>query len=307
MDWGSFTYRRLRACDVRFHQLDVFGSGPYSGNPLAVFPEAAGLDAAQMQMIASEMNLSETTFVTHTSVDSYEMRIFTPAEELAFAGHPTIGTAFCLAHLARVTGEDLTQRTSAGQTKVTHRDDMWWFERAGQSRDDLESSDEKAGSVLADALSLDPAEIGLEARELGRSGRLRPAVADVGIGHLMIPVRDIRSLTSCSVRADLLASVSKIGVYCFTAAGAGRIRARGFFPGAGIAEDPATGSAAAELGIYLAARIGDIDFEISQGREIGRPSRLSVRANTASVKVGGRCDLVLEGELVELPSTRTPG
>ena len=291
---------------MRFHQLDVFGSGPYSGNPLAVFPEAGGLDAAQMQMIASEMNLSETTFVTHASSDSYDMRIFTPAEELAFAGHPTIGTAFCLAHLGRVTGEDLTQRTPVGQTKVTHRHDRWWFERPGRSHDDLEISDEKAGSTLADALSLDPAEIGLEARELGRSGRLRPAIADAGIGHLMVPVRDVPSLARCSVRADLLAPVSKIGVYCFTAAGAGRVRARGFFPGEGIAEDPATGSAAAELGIYLAARIGDIDFEISQGREIGRPSRLSVKAKKASVRVGGRCDLVLQGELVELPPSRTP-
>ncbi|MBA2365290.1 MAG: PhzF family phenazine biosynthesis protein [Actinomycetota bacterium] len=291
---------------MKFYQLDVFGSGPYSGNPLAVFPGADHLDAAQMQMIASEMNLSETTFVTRASVDSYDMRIFTPAEELSFAGHPTIGTAFCLAHLGRVTGEHLTQRTSVGQTKVTHRNDRWWFERPGRSHDDLESSDEKAGGTLAEALSLDPAEIGLEARELGRSGRLGPAVADVGMGHLMIPVRDLRSLAACSVRADLLAPVSSVGAYCFTAAGAGRIRARGFFPGVGISEDPATGSAAAELGIYLAARIGDIDFEISQGREIGRPSRLWVQAKKASVMVGGRCDLVLEGELVKLPPSRTP-
>lgn len=253
------------------------------------------------------MNLSETTFVTRASVDTYDMRIFTPAEELAFAGHPTIGTAFCLAHLGRVTGEHLTQRTSVGQTKVTHRGDKWWFERPGRSHDDLGNSDEKVDSVLAEALSLDPAEIGLEARELGRSGRLRPAVADVGIGHLMVPVRDVRALAKCSVRADLLAPVSNIGAYCFTAVGAGRVRARGFFPGAGISEDPATGSAGAELGIYLAARIGDIDFEISQGGEIGRPSRLWVQAEKASVKVGGRCDLVLEGELVELPPPRTPG
>ncbi len=292
---------------MRFHQLDVFGSGPYTGNPLAVFPEPGGLDAAQMQRIASEMNLSETTFVTHARVDSYDMRIFTPTEELAFAGHPTIGTAFCLAHLGRVTGEHLTQHTSVGQTTVTRRDERWWFERPGRSHDDLESSDERATGTLADALSLDPAEIGLEARELGRSGRLRPAIADAGIGHLMIPVRDLHSLAKCSVRADLLAPVTRIGVYCFTAAGAGRVRARGFFPGAGISEDPATGSAAAELGIYLAARIGDIDFEISQGLEVGRPSRLSVRAQKASVKVGGRCDLVLQGELVELPASRASG
>jgi trans-2,3-dihydro-3-hydroxyanthranilate isomerase len=292
---------------VRFYQLDVFSSGPYSGNPLAVIPDAGGLDAAQMQMIASEMNLSETTFVTHASEDSYTLRIFTPAEELAFAGHPTIGTAFCLARLGRVTGEDLTQHSPVGQTKVTHREGWWWFERPGRSHDDLARSNPKAGHSLAEALSLDPGEIGLEARELGRSGRLSPAVADVGIGHLMAPVRDERSLLRCSVRADLLARMSTIGVYCFTASGAGRVRARGFFPGQGISEDPATGSAAAELGIYLAHRLGNIDFEISQGREVRRPSRLVVRAKRGSVMVGGRCDLVLQGELVELPPSRPKG
>jgi trans-2,3-dihydro-3-hydroxyanthranilate isomerase len=289
---------------VRFYQLDVFGSRPYTGNPLAVFPEATDLGPGQMQMIASEMNLSETTFVTHAQDGSYDMRIFTPTEELPFAGHPTIGTAFCLAHLGFVTGEALTQRTPVGATEVTRREGRWWFERPGRAHGDLEDSDEGAGLALAEALSLEPSEIGLEARELGRSGRLRPAVADAGIGHLMVPLRDPLSLARCSVRANLLAPLSKIGAYCFTATGAGSIEARGFFPGAGVVEDPATGSAAAELGIYLAARLDQIDFEISQGMRIGRPSRLSVRARKASVQVGGRCDLVLEGSLLELPEPR---
>jgi trans-2,3-dihydro-3-hydroxyanthranilate isomerase len=289
---------------LRFYQLDVFGSRAYRGNPLAVFPEAADLGPGQMQMIASEMNLSETTFVTHAQADSYDMRIFTPTEELPFAGHPTIGTAFCLAHLGLVSGEALTQLTPVGATKVTRRKGKWWFERPGRAHGDLEDSDEGAGLALAEALSLEPSEIGMEARELGRSGRLRPAVADAGVGHLMVPLRDPLSLARCSVRANLLAPVSKIGAYCFTATGAGTIEARGFFPGAGVVEDPATGSAAAELGIYLAARLDHIDFEISQGMRIGRPSRLSVRARKSSVQVGGRCDLVLEGSLLELPEPR---
>lgn len=289
---------------MRFYQLDVFGSQPFAGNPLAVFPEAADLEAAQMQMIASEMNLSETTFVTHVESDSYDMRIFTPTEELPFAGHPTIGTAFCLQQLGLVTSEVLTQRTSVGPTRVTIRENKWWFERPGRAHGDLEDSNERAGLVLAQALSLEPSEIGLEARELGRSGRLRPAVADVGIGHLMVPLRDPVSLARCSVRANLLAPIANSGAYCFTATGAGNIEARGFFPGAGIVEDPATGSAAAELGIYLAARLDNIDFEISQGARIGRPSRLSVRATKESVEVGGRCDLILEGKLLDLPHSR---
>src|SRR5215212_6633987 len=86
-------------CDVDFVQVDVFADRAFEGNPLAVFPQARALTATQMQSIAREMNLSETSFVTASSGDSYDVRIFTPQEELSFAGHPTIGTAWVLSDL----------------------------------------------------------------------------------------------------------------------------------------------------------------------------------------------------------------
>jgi trans-2,3-dihydro-3-hydroxyanthranilate isomerase len=112
----------------------------------------------------------------------------------------------------------------------------------------------------------------------------------------MIPVRDVAALSSISVRGELLAQVAG-GAYCFTATGAGRIRARGFFPDVGVAEDPATGSAAAELGILLAARLGAIEFEVSQGVEIERPSTIHVRAEPGRVEVGGVCAPISSGSL----------
>ena len=274
------------------------GSSPLrSGNPLAVFPDAGGLTAADMQAIARTLNLSETTFVTSTTGDSYTVRIFTPHDELPFAGHPTIGTSWVLRRLGIVTADEIVQSSSVGRTDVRVQGDQLWFERPGKAARDLEETDPGIDERLAKALGLDVAEIGLEARELGRAGRLRPAFADAGVGHLLVPLRDLRALERCRPSAPLLGEVTTIGVYCFTSMIAGRLRARGFFPAVGIDEDPATGSAAAELGILLADRAGDIDQEVVQGVELKRPSRISVRARSNSVQVGGRCAPIYRARL----------
>ncbi len=117
----------------------------------------------------------------------------------------------------------------------------------------------------------------------------------------MVPVRDPDVLSRCAPRPDLLGGLG-MGAYCFTATGAGGIRARGFFPGAGVPEDPATGSAAAALGLYLAERVGSIELEIVQGVEMERPSRIALRARSGHVSIGGRCHLVLTGRLEDLPA-----
>src|SRR4051812_18437050 len=101
-----------------FVQVDVFAEGPFKGNPLAVFPDAGELSVEQMQAIAREMNLSETTFVTAIARESYDVRIFTPQEELPFAGHPTIGTTWVLKDLGFVGGENVRQRSPVGETVV---------------------------------------------------------------------------------------------------------------------------------------------------------------------------------------------
>jgi trans-2,3-dihydro-3-hydroxyanthranilate isomerase len=287
---------------MEFHQIDVFvSSGAYTGNPLAVFPEPGQLSTAQMQAIASEMNLSETTFVVGAAASSYDVRIFTPQEELPFAGHPTLGTAWVLRSLGTVTDERLVQRSAAGETKVRSEGDVQWLEREGEADSDLEDSDPRAPQRVARALGIEPREVGLEARELGRAGRLRPAVSSAGLRQLMVPLADVGVLSRCEPRADLLSEIAELGMYCYTAVGAGKIRARGFFPGAGVPEDPATGSAAAALGIHLAARLGPIEASIEQGVEIGRPSRILLRSRPGHVEVGGRCEPVLSGRLERLP------
>lgn len=286
-----------------FVMVSVFADGNAlrSGNQLAVFPDAGSLSADQMQAIAATLNLSETTFVRGASEDSYDVRIFTPREELPFAGHPTLGTAWALDHLGRISGDSFRQRSPAGETRIERRGDVLWFERRGEAAPDLESTRVTSSRDIAGALGLEPEEVGLEAREIGRPGRLLPAFSDAGLGQLMVPLRDTAALQRCVPRPDLLRGLTGTGAYCFTGVGAGRLRARGFWAPLGIEEDPATGSAAAALGIYLDDRLGGIDVEITQGVEMGRPCRLMVRADGGRVEVGGRCGLVLKGALEQLP------
>lgn len=286
---------------MEFLQVDVFTDTPYEGNPLAVFADAPGLSTTQMKSIAREMNLSETTFVTESDGDSYSVRIFTPEIELPFAGHPTLGTAWTLLHLGKLHGEEFIQRSSAGETRVFKQGDELWFERPGSVGDDLDQRDPDSTRRLGRALGLEIGQVGMEVRELGRSGFLRPARASSGVETVMVPLKDAAALTGCFPRDHLLEEFGD-GVYCFTAIQAGRVRARGFFPGAGISEDPATGSAAASLGLYLADRIGAIDFELFQGAEAGRPSFMRIKAKRGSVQVAGRCSLVVRGQLERLPA-----
>jgi trans-2,3-dihydro-3-hydroxyanthranilate isomerase len=287
---------------VEFLLLDVFADKPFEGNQLAVFLDAGELTSDQMQTIASEMNLSETTFVRSADDDSYQVRIFTPTEEMPFAGHPTIGTAWALRHAGLLSAEKFVQHSKAGETRVRVDGDLVWFERSGHASDDLEDTEPDSIGRAAEGLGLDAAVIGLEARELGRSGRLRPAFADAGaLDQLIVPLRSIDSLVACRPRAETLQSLAPAGVYCFTAYQAGRVRARGFFPGLGVDEDPATGSAAAALGLYLARRVGDISLEVLQGIEMGRPSRIRLRAERGTARVGGRALVVGRGKLEALP------
>ncbi len=286
---------------MRFFQVDVFAEQPYGGNPLAVFPDAAELTTEQMRSIAREMNLSETSFVTRVGNDGYEVRIFTPQEELPFAGHPTIGTAWVLTHTGTLSGSTATQRSPAGETSLELRDGLWWFEREGGADADLEQTKPASTRALAQALGIAERDIGLDAREFGRSGRLMPAYSDAGLSQLMVPVRDVDNLGRCSPRADLLRDAGGMGAYCVTAERAGYLRTRGFWPGVGVDEDPATGSACAALGLYLADRLGDVDLQVTQGVEMGRPSVMRMRASKDNVSIGGKCALIFEGTLHALP------
>jgi trans-2,3-dihydro-3-hydroxyanthranilate isomerase len=285
---------------VDFLQVDVFAEAPFEGNPLAVFPDAGDLTARQMQRIAREMNLSESTFVTASDNDSYAARIFTPEEELAFAGHPTLGTAWVLNHAGKLTAEEVVQSVRSDRTPVTFDGDLVWAERSGTAQSDIEGDHPQAIGMIAAAVGLEPGDIGMEAREIGRSGRLRPAFASAGLEHLLVPVKDLSTLERARP-AEVLRLGNALGAYCFAGEGAGRIRARGFFPGTGIPEDPGTGSAVAALGIYLADRVGSMDCEVHQGIEMNKPSRIHLRSHDEKVSFGGRCRLVFTGRLEELP------
>ena len=287
---------------MQFFQVDVFADGPYRGNPLAVFPEAAELSATQMQAIAREMNLSESSFVTNVDAGGYDVRIFTPAEELPFAGHPTIGTAWTLAHIGAIAGDATVQRSAAGETPLELRDGVWWLERSGgRAEPDRHETSPTFVADLARALGITEGDVGLDSRELGRSGRLMPAYANAGLDQLMVPVKNVDALGRCTPQSELLKEVAGMGAYPFTTDRPGFVRARGFWPGVGVIEDPATGSAACALGIYLADRTGDIELELTQGVEMGRTSVMKVRAAADRVSVGGECALILEGALQALP------
>jgi trans-2,3-dihydro-3-hydroxyanthranilate isomerase len=271
------------------------------GNPLAVFPDAKKLSGEQMQALAQTMNLSESTFVTSTDSGGYSVRIFTPGMELPFAGHPTIGTSWLLHRIERLSGNRFIQSSGAGDTEVTMEGEDLWFERSGHVERDIEATDPDAQRSIAAALGLEVDDIGLDAQEMCGSGELKVAASNAGVEQLMVPVRDDSALGRCSPRSELVA-VHPMGVYCFTALGEGRIGARGFFPGAGVVEDPATGSAAAGLGLYLGDRVDGGNFEILQGREMGRPSRILMRSQQGRVSIGGRCKLIYKGELEALPA-----
>ena len=276
---------------ARYRLVDVFAREPLAGNALAVFPDPGSVDPERMQQIAREMNLSETTFVTGVTADGYDVRIFTPGSELPFAGHPTLGTAWVLRELGAVAGERTIQRSAAGETAIEFDGDRVWLERVGTPGEDLDDVDE----FLA-ALALDDAVVGFDASAFGApAAALRPAIPDAGLRWLMLP------LSSPDVVARLQAPPvlpDPHGVYCFAPLGRGRIKARFFAADFGVAEDPATGSAAAALGVYLAARAGDIAVEIEQGTEVARPSFISVEATRDRVRIGGSVHLAAEATLI---------
>ncbi len=188
-----------------FFQVDVFTEQAYAGNPLAVFPDASELDARQMQSIAREMNLSESIFVQAVDGDSYTVRIFTPTVELPFAGHPTIGCAWVLRSRGVISSDRVTQRSEAGETPIWFDGPVTWLRRTGTSDEDIERTDPKALRLIADALGIDPSQIGAETGELGFPSEPRPAFVDAGLRQLMVPVRDVEALQRCSPRADLFA------------------------------------------------------------------------------------------------------
>ena len=269
---------------MKFSIVDVFAETRYAGNQLAVIEDAADLTGSAMQLIAREMNFSETTFVTARSEESATVRIFTPAEELPFAGHPTLGTAWVL---TRGRG-GIALTLQAGRVPVRFEADIGWFTPPPVTEG--EAIDTGRAAAL---LGLRPVDL---------SPDFDPRVAHCGPVFPLIGVRNLDALKR--VRVDL-AIQRQLGIpgfpfafcagsYSSDADFAARMQ---FFDGQGIREDPATGSANAAFASYLRTRGFSGAKIVEQGFEIQRPSRIYLDIGER-VAVGGKVWPVVEGQML---------
>jgi len=275
--------------DYRYVIVDVFTDRALAGNQLAVFTDARGLDTETMQGLAREINFSESTFVlTPENGGHAKIRIFTPVTELPFAGHPTLGTAFVLG--GPLQREELHLETGRGivPVRLEREEGRLVFGRMEQPIPSVEPY--QAERALLSALGVERSELPVE-------------LYDNGMRHVYVALRSEEEVAG--LRPDLarLELPPDLGINCFAGSG-GRWKTRMFAPGGGVAEDPATGSAAGPLALHL-ARHGRIAFgdeiEISQGAEIGRPSTLFARVEgtpeqVERVEVGGSAVIVARGE-----------
>ncbi|MCB9947027.1 MAG: PhzF family phenazine biosynthesis protein [Rhodospirillaceae bacterium] len=297
---------------LRFVTADVFTDRAFGGNPLAVLPDARGLTDDRMQAIAREFNYSETVFVLPPDTPDHtrRVRIFTPAAEVPFAGHPTVGTAHVLAALGEIplTGSDtrIVLEEGVGPVPVTIRcvDGRPDFCQLAVARLPEFGPEPPPPDALAAMLSL-------RADDLSDQPPAR--AVSCGVPFLFVTLRNRDAVGRAQLRREVWETLlrdawaTEVFVFAFDAGRAeAQVRARMFAPAFGIAEDPATGSAAAALAGHLAdcqpMRDGTLRWVIEQGVEMGRPSLLEAEADKVdgaitAVRVGGRTVLITEGTI----------
>jgi trans-2,3-dihydro-3-hydroxyanthranilate isomerase len=291
----------------RFVTLDVFTDRRFAGNPLAVVLESEGLETAAMQAVAREFNHPETVFVLPSADASHRarLRIFTPARELPFAGHPTVGTAVLL---GRIDGGSAPRElvVEEGIGPIRCRIGPIDAER-GRATFTLPQLPTEAGRPPADAGIA--AALGISPSDLG-SGRMRPSLWSAGMAVTFVPVGRLATVRDCRPEAGRLTAAFGSGpVYLFcseTVEPGHAYHARMFAPALGVPEDPATGAAAAALTGLIAAQSGLADGEhaiiIEQGYEMGRPSLIHLsltmrNGKLVSASVGGDAVVVTEGTI----------
>ncbi len=291
-----------------FYQVDVFTSSPLGGNPLAVFPDAEGLDNETMQKIAREMNLSETTFVfPHGNLPvDFSIRIFTPEKELPFAGHPTLGTAHILREAGKVPSGNYPVKLAmeAGVITVTQGEKeklLFMGQPLPEFQHPLDYAEEIAELLGLPESSIDSNDYPIQ-------------IVSTGLPVLFVPIISLEALGEISIDTNrvkrTLASLGTDMIYTFTLQtihSNASVHSRAFAPALGITEDPATGSAAGALGAYLCKNNLVSEQErnnifIEQGYEMGRPASLYVAVelegdNIKSIRVGGESVTVIKGEL----------
>jgi trans-2,3-dihydro-3-hydroxyanthranilate isomerase len=291
-----------------FVLIDVFTETPLEGNPLAVVPFADGLSSDQMQAVAREFNLSETTFVLPPrSVDATRrLRSFSPIAEVFGAGHNALGAWWAIVARGDVSVSDgettlwqeLGERVLPVQTTWSSGHLLRVAMTQAPTGVGADPSPSRAALARALALDVDALEVEGLSPEIRSTGATR---------HLLVPTRSLADLARAQVDAPQLAALAKPvgceGCYLFcleTREPKAVAHARAFFPGIGIDEDPATGSAAGPLAHYLVRRqlaSAGTWLTIEQGDEMQRPSRIEVRVTGDLVEVAGRCAIVADGTL----------
>jgi trans-2,3-dihydro-3-hydroxyanthranilate isomerase len=285
---------------MKFYIVDVFAEEKYAGNQLAVVRGGASLPDERLQKIALEMNYSETTFVlSEEEIEGgYDIRIFTPSDEVPFAGHPTLGTAYVIQHeILASPVERITLKLKAGEIPVTFGEVLWMRQLPPTFGAILDSA------LFARTLNLETADL---------DDRSPVQEVSTGLPALIVPLRDLDALRRCKIDWERYAEVADPGkiLYVFCQEphddGPGDLSARMFANDLGVPEDPATGSAAGCLAAYLLEHgylgTDSVDTRVEQGYEIDRPSLLYLRASRdgdeIGVDVGGKVQMVASGELV---------
>ena len=294
---------------LTYATYDVFTDTPFAGNPLGVVFDADALDVAAMQNIAREFNLSETTFIRRAANKSHsaEIRIFTPARELPFAGHPTIGTAVAIAEARHGRDENLDVLLVLEEKIGPVRCAVKLGGGATFAEFDAPKLAEETGPGVSDADAA--ALLGLSAADIGFDHHI-PSHFSAGLPYAFVPVASLdalaRAAPSASFSADKLGAN---GVYVYARAGRDQkhsFRARMFAPEIGIVEDPATGSAAAAFAGVAAKFEAPVDgwtqTPILQGAEMGRPSLIGLEfeledGKLKAARISGQAVKVSEGKL----------
>ena len=272
----------------RFKQIDVFTARPFLGNPVAVVLDSGGLETSDMQRIARWTNLSETTFLLPSTKADYRVRIFTPAHELPFAGHPTIGSAYAAlsAGIVQPRGGKLAQECGAGVLEL----------RIEGSKIYVRSPKPKITEVKNEA----------SAFGIPLAPPARLIKVDVGPVWLVGEVSDARALAA--LKPDMTAlgqwttSLGATGITVFAPSGEAEsaVHVRSFAPGSGVPEDPVCGSGNISVAAYLRhlERVPPA-YVARQGMQLGRDGRVSMRVDASDIWLGGEAVACVDGKLAD--------
>jgi trans-2,3-dihydro-3-hydroxyanthranilate isomerase len=288
---------------AKYYVLDVFAEGRYQGNQLAVFTELNNIPENEMQKIAREINFSETTFVldNNDSGNGFPVRIFTPMEEVDFAGHPTLGTAWIIRNEILKTNERLINlNLKIGTIPVTfNENEILWMKQKEPAFGEIYSA-----KLLSEILKIKVSDI---------DDRFPVQVVSTGLPAIIVPVKTLRAIKQISIEKEKYFNfLSKVGpkailTFCSeTYSAQNQLNVRVFVDYFGIPEDPATGSGNGCLAGYLVKHLyfnkDSIDITCEQGYEIQRPSILYLKASSAEhtirVEVGGKVQLVSSGNWI---------